>query len=210
MTENEVKELQRALNRFTKKFLRDVPPLDDDGVKGTLTNRRIMTVKFYLGYGENRDGSVKPLFRRRMAHPHSPRFSTPQMLATGAARRRKQRALAGQPLPSEGVSHFDGKPVASWMIPHLQESRRNGWRGSVFSGFRTPERSEQICREMCGQPTCPGRCGGKNSNHSKVREPEGAIDVTDHENFGRIQKKIGSPLKNNLPADRPHYSASGH
>lgn len=108
-----------------------------------------------------------------------------------------------------GVGTYDGKPVAKWIIPWLEKSRAAGWAGHVTSGYRTPEYSESLCMEMCGAPSCPGTCAGRSSNHSGTTYPHGAVDVTDETNFGRIQRQIGSPLRNALPSDRVHFSVSG-
>lgn len=111
---------------------------------------------------------------------------------------------------AKGVGSFDGHQVANWIIPWLKKSRAAGWKGRVTSGYRTPQYSEQLCRQMCGQPSCPGTCGGRTSNHSGKAFPDGAVDVSDEARFARIQKQIGSPLRNDLPADRVHFSVSGH
>jgi hypothetical protein len=64
----DVERLQASLNRFTNRWLENVAPLIVDGDKGFLTNRRIMTVKWYLGYLGERDGRVTSRFRQRTAH----------------------------------------------------------------------------------------------------------------------------------------------
>ena len=91
-----VKALQRLLNRFTEKYLDGLPALEVDGKKGSETDKRIGTVKYYLGYGgtERRSTAVPEAFLRRLRHPRSPRFSGTAMLARAAARRRKQRRAA--------------------------------------------------------------------------------------------------------------------
>jgi hypothetical protein len=58
----DVERLQASLNRFTNRWLENVAPLIVDGEKGFLTNRRIMTVKWYLGYLGERDGKVTSRF----------------------------------------------------------------------------------------------------------------------------------------------------
>lgn len=112
--------------------------------------------------------------------------------------------------------------VAAWMVGKavgpdgrrvnwLKKSQKKGWSGELYSAYRTPEYSEGVCIQICGQSSCPGRCAGRTSLHSQTRAPNwGAIDAQDYENFGRIQREIGSPLKNNLPSDRPHYSNTGY
>ena len=95
-TRRGVKALQRALNRFTEKHLDGMAPLTVDGVKGPETDKRIRTVKFYLGYdgAPRRSAAVPAPFLRRLQHPRSARASGPAMLTRAAARRRKQRARA--------------------------------------------------------------------------------------------------------------------
>ena len=99
------------------------------------------------------------------------------------------------------------------MIPWLEKSRKAGWGGTVVSGVRTPEYSEQLCYAMCGAPSCAGRCAGRASNHNMEPGqgyPAGALDVSDYAAFEAIQKRIGSPLKNELDARDPvHFSVSG-
>jgi hypothetical protein len=112
--------------------------------------------------------------------------------------------------PASGVGTYDGKPVAAWMIPWLEKSRRAGWGGSLVSGWRDPAYSEQLCYRIYGAPSCTGRCAGRASNHSGSEYPAGAVDVSDFYNFGAIQKRIGSPLINALGAQDPvHFSISG-
>jgi hypothetical protein len=111
---------------------------------------------------------------------------------------------------ARGVATFDGIPVAAWMVKWLEKSRDNGWHGVLVSGFRTPQHSEELCLDMCGQPTCPSKCAGKTSNHVGLIHPAGAVDVGDEDKFAEIQPKIGSPLRNDLPSDLVHFSVSGH
>jgi peptidoglycan hydrolase-like protein with peptidoglycan-binding domain len=91
-----VKALQRALNKFSETYLDGLAPLEVDGKKGTETDRRIRTIKYYLGYGgaERRSAAVPRAFLRRLKHPRSLRFSGARMLARAEARRRKQRNAA--------------------------------------------------------------------------------------------------------------------
>jgi hypothetical protein len=58
-------------------------------VKGPGTNSRIMRVKWYLGYGDDRTAEVTSKFVRRMRHPRDPKHSTLALIATGIERRRK-------------------------------------------------------------------------------------------------------------------------
>lgn len=118
---------------------------------------------------------------------------------------REQRADDKQ----DGLVQFDGHTVAAWIARWLQKSRDAGWKGTVTSGYRTPEYSESLCQNMCGAPSCPGTCAGRTSNHSGKEYPSGAVDVSDYTNFERIQYEIGSPLRNDLPYDPVHFSVNG-
>lgn len=114
--------------------------------------------------------------------------------------------------------------VAAWMVGKakgpdgtrtnwLKKSVERGWGGELYSGGRTPEYSESLCFNICGAPSCSGTCAGRSSNHSGCDGSWpgwGALDVKEYELFGRIQREIGSPLKNALPNDHPHYSVTGN
>lgn len=119
------------------------------------------------------------------------------------------------PPPTQGVSTPEApwnpsrRPIANWIIPWLERSWDAGWRGPVTSGYRSPEYSQQLCYQICGAPSCPGTCAGVTSNHTQYMQPGGAVDVGDYVTFARIQPLIGSPLRNALPADPVHFSASG-
>lgn len=208
----DVRGLQQALNRFTQRHLHNVAPLIVDGVKGPATRARIKRVKYWLGYGakERRTAAAGPDLLEHLRHP---RKVNPAMLSRGAKRRRAQRKLARKSsVDRAGVTQFDGHAVAAWIEPHLTWARANGWKGTIYSGYRTPEHSEEICRQKCGAPTCKGNCAGRASNHSGRIAPAGAVDVSDYATFGRLMAR--SPhrprIMNQLPATDPnHFSASG-
>jgi hypothetical protein len=211
----EVRRLQKGLNRFTERYLEGVGPIIVDGIKGHATARRIISVKYHLGYTgpAQRSATVKPEFMRRMRHPKSPRRFPPAMLTRALARRAKQRKAArAAAAPRNGVATFDGRPVAAWLKPYLDWARQNGWRGTLNSGFRDPAYSEKLCMSMCGAPSCPGRCAGRASNHAGSSNPAGAIDVSDYVTFGQLMRRCPySPrIFNALGAQDPvHFSASG-
>ncbi len=210
----DVKALQTALNAFTEKRL-ELAPLIVDGVRGVATKRRIRAAKFYLGYSRANAKSavVDDAFLRRLKHPRSARHSSPAMLTRAVKRRRTQRKGARLSSgPAAGVTTFDGKPVAAWLKPYLVWARNNGWQGQLNSGWRDPAYSEQLCRNMCGAPSCPGKCAGRTSNHAGSVKPAGAVDVSDYGKFGELMKRC--PLEprifNALGARDPvHFSASG-
>ena len=215
LSADEVRRLQKGLNRFTERFMEGVGPIIVDGIKGHATARRIATVKYHLGYTgkAQRSATVKPEFVRRMRHPRSPRYSSPAMLTRAFARRAKQRKAArASAAPRNRVAMFDGRPVAAWLKPYLDWARQNGWKGTLNSGFRDPAYSEKLCISMCGAPSCPGRCAGRASNHAGSSNPAGAIDVSDYVTFGELMRRCPYSPKifNALGAQDPvHFSASG-
>jgi hypothetical protein len=216
----DVKELQRSLNTFTNRWLSGVRPLIVDGNKGYATNRRILTVKYYLGYGNDRDSHVTRPFIRRMRHPRDSQYFPPGMITTGMRRRAAQRAryLANQAqaLWTSGVTYYDGKPVAKCAVPYLNYARRNGWKGGLNSGWRSPSYSQSLCYAMCGAPSCAGKCAGTASNHVGSTCDRFAVDVSDYYTFGRLMKQMPIPagkhrIYNALGVRDPvHFSPSGN
>lgn len=207
------RELQLKLNQFTEKWLTNYPRLKVDGDRGPATNRRIQTVKYYIGYtGQpQRRSSLTPEFLKRMAHPKGATVPNP-MKKVGEKRRREQRERAEHPPVLPGVVLFDGRPCAKWMVPYLEWARKHGWDGTLVSGYRTPEFSESLCQRMCGAPSCPGRCAGRSSNHSGNEKPRGAVDVSDFAEFGRLMARapFDPKIHNALGAQDPvHFSVSG-
>lgn len=234
MTKHQVEQLQQDLNRFTDKFLFRVGHLRVDGVLGPATRKRIVQVKFWLGYAHKRmNHVVDDEFRARLERPRhrgrlrrGTRKQRRRAVLRGIKRRRRQRKLARESYKKaqnwrqlEGFDHFDGETVPAWTVPWLEKSRAHrcprhphGWQGHVVSGVRTPEYSEHLCFSMCGHPTCPGRCAGRGSNHNMEPDegyPKGALDVNFYGEFGEIQHEIDSPLRNDLPRDLVHFSVSG-
>lgn len=124
----------------------------------------------------------------------------------------KVRANRKAALKAQGVTRYDGVPVAAWMVPYLQWARENGWRGRLVSGWRDPQYSRNLCMRMCGAPSCPGRCAGTSSNHSGSTPGRGAVDVSDYVTFERLMARcpISPKLINRLDARDPvHFSVSG-
>jgi hypothetical protein len=130
-----------------------------------------------------------------------------------ATYRRKYRYFkkkADKPAPPNGVGTFDGKPVAAWWVPILAQARKSGlWGGTLTSGYRTPAYSQQLCYQICGAPSCPGRCAGTSSNHTKL-DSSAAVDVSDPAGFARAMQAQGNGIFNALGAADPwHFSRSG-
>lgn len=114
---------------------------------------------------------------------------------------------------------FDGHEVPIWIAEILTAARNSGaWSGVVFSGVRSPQYSEELCLNMCGAPSCPGRCAGRSSNHAMPptgtgRPFEGAVDVTDYTGLRRYCEEHAPQLRGGgevLPADLPHFSHEGN
>lgn len=216
-----VLQLQGALNVFTRKYLDGIAPLREDGKMGQATRARIKMVKYYLGYQRPKEhgytSDVNLAFRSRLWHPKSTRYSTTERIARGMWRRSKQRRdwrkNRKKARKTTGVGTFDGRPVANWLLPYLEWARAEGWDGTLNSGWRDPNYSERLCYNMCGRPSCPGRCAGKASNHSGSVKPRGAVDVSYYYEFGQLMKRCPySPrIFNALGARDPvHFSASGN
>lgn len=213
-TEPSVKEVQRACNRFTDKFLPGVAPLQVDGVKGRGTNTRIRTCRYYLGYGRRQINSkVTRDFLTRLANPH--RKTANPTRATGIRRRAAYKARRAvdnfRATVAPNVTRFDGVPCAIWIAKELARIRGAGrWKGSLVSGWRSPAYSRSLCIARCGAPSCPGTCAGASSNHSGSKYPAGACDVSDYVTFEKEAARLKSPLINRLDSRDPvHFSTSG-
>ena len=186
---DQVRWIQSSLNRVLG------TSLAVDGVLGPATRAAIMD--FQRREGLAVDGIVGPITRAALERRLAGAPSAPP--------------APSAPGPSSGVRSFDGVPVARWLIPYLSWARDRGWQGRLNSGWRSPEHSERLCFDMCQNPTCPGKCAGRSSNHSADVKPGGAIDVSDEARFAELMAACPySPrIFNNLSADRIHFSATG-
>jgi hypothetical protein len=213
-----VKKLQAAVDKTLKDLEFPWRTVRADGRFGEKTGDASHFAGWLLGFSPSqlariKDGTIT-------AHAYATFVQGETRSAASKKRDRERRPVAKKlrflhdhpqrKTGAKGVSSFDGVQVAAWMVQWLQKSRENGWGGELTSGYRTPQHSEDVCRGICGQPTCPGRCAGRSSNHSGKEFPAGAVDLTDEFTFAAIQPRIGSPLKNAIPADKIHFSVSGH
>lgn len=110
-----------------------------------------------------------------------------------------------------GLVNFDGKQVSAWIAPILQWARKNGWHGSVTSGYRTDAEQMSAARNYGLEHYGPA--GPLGSNHTKINYPGGAVDVTDAAGLNRVLRKWkGTPLKWGalVIGDFVHFSATGH
>jgi hypothetical protein len=218
----DVRATQKALNAFTRRYLAYVTPLRVDGEDGPATRRRIRDCKYYLGYvTSRRDSSAGHELLHRLAHPKDPRYlrgtarQRARTITRGMRRRivqrRRARANHRAAHRKHGVGHYDGVPVANWMVRYLVWARNHGWQGRLVSGWRDPNYSQHLCFVMCSRPSCPGKCAGLSSNHVGSDEPKGAVDVTDYARFGVLMRQCpyAPRIFNALPIDPVHFSASG-
>lgn len=222
MTHEEVRHLQTEMNTFIRKnrglgYAR----LMVDGVLGQHTRDRIHQIKYLIGYmRENLTSEVNDNFYHRMRHPRDTKNNWGQTKSTvsrGRRRRiRRRRWVAQNQVKSylkSGVSRFDGRPVAKCAVPLLQWARKNGWRGNLTSGWRDPAYSQHLCYQMCGRPSCPGKCAGLSSNHVGSTSSRFAMDVSDYVNFGSLMRRcpLHPKVHNSLGARDPvHFSPSGN
>lgn len=217
-----VRDLQDAANVIIDAHRFPWRKVVEDGDLGPATISGLMFAAWLMGLtGKQRkmikNGRISPRIQRLIRRE---RKRMPWHLRNKAKRKPKIQRLRklarNRPVDpdGDGLDTFDGVVVAAWIAYWLRKSREAGWQGSVNSGWRDPVYSEQLCYNMCGRPSCPGKCAGRSSNHSgkgsNIKGDPGAVDVSDYVRFGRIQKEIGSPLVNRLgPADPVHFSLSG-
>ena len=238
MTKQRAQSLQKGINAHLKRNGFPWLHLKVDGDPGAATHRLGTFALFCMGASD----SQRDKFKGGTVTDHAFKLLTgKEQLSDAMKKRRDERkpmlkqmrqdhkqaqesSIPGTALFSDSIQTTPVR-VASWMVGKsvgpdgtktnwLKVARENGWTGVVTSGYRTPEYSESLCYAMCNQPSCPGRCAGKSSNHSQTMlngGNGGAIDVSDYVTFGNIMRAKGAPLQNQLgSADPVHYSPSGH
>lgn len=213
-----VKKLQVEVNKTFRNRKFNWRTIDPDEIFGEETQKAARFAGWLMGFSHGQlnvieDGTITSYSFARLVRERPVAEAAKERGLTRQPTAKKLRFMHNHPAPkpvSRGVATFDGVPVAAWMAQWLKKSRANGWQGELVSGFRSPEHSEAVCRDMCGQPSCPGRCAGRSSNHVGLIHPAGAIDVSDEVRFAAIQPRIGSPLRNDLPSDLVHFSVTGH
>jgi len=215
VTVNQWKVRQHRLNLFTKKYIKGVGPIPEDGRDGPLTQKRIKHCQWWLGWND-RDGKWSDKLHFHLIYPHSlgkgSRRVSPKTLLRGVKRRSQHNAWYIRTHFTSGVTTYDGVHVAEVAVPILQWCRAHGWRGRLVSGYRSPAYSQSLCYAMCGAPRCPGKCAGTSSNHVGTTASRFAVDVSDYYNFASVVRRC--PLKphiyNNLPSDPVHFSPTGN
>src|SRR6266702_4463283 len=107
------------------------------------------------------------------------------------------------PSQAGGIAYFDGKPIASWILPILVYARAHGWKGTVTSGYRTREEQQRIYNSGVKPAAQPGT-----SNHERTKFPGGAVDVTEARELSEIL--ANSPYRGQLSwagnKDPVHFS----
>lgn len=224
-TPAQLARLQRALNDFNHAKGLGRPRVIPDGETGPLTRNAIKAAKHDLGYPRERNTIVWGAeLTWRLSHPRSaggPHAVPAAEVRQGKRRRERRRAAIAahhaHAVLKPGVGHYDGVPVARQFIPYLQWARThhvNGraWQGRLVSGWRAPWYSEGLCRQMCGAPSCPGKCAGRASRHSQVTIQGGAVDVSDYVHFAAAMRAcpLRPRIHNALPRDLVHFSVAGN
>jgi hypothetical protein len=82
-----------------------------------------------------------------------------------------------------GVAKFEGKQVADWIAPILRYARKQGWKGSVNSGYRSKAEQTRIYNSGVRPAAKPGT-----SNHEFAGFPGGAVDVCSERRALRRQR----------------------
>jgi hypothetical protein len=224
MDAQHVRTLQREVNRTLHNAELAWLKIPIDGKLGPLTLKHARIAGSWQGLSKERLQRIT----NKKIDPATFNLLTHRVEATKAQRQRHKARLPHfqklryehkHPPVVEGLVTFDGHMLPAWIAEINQEARDAGyWHGSVISGVRSPAYSEHLCIIMCGAPTCPGRCGGRNSNHAcppsgKGVKYEGAEDVTHSAGLDRFCQEKNKPLIGNgrvLPADTPHFSHAGN
>jgi hypothetical protein len=230
----EVERLQRAVNGIVG--MRRFPwrKIDVDEIFGDETQKGARFAGWLMGFSrpgtlaQIRDGTITARAVSILARERPPTEAMKRRIEIRRPKAKELRILHRprpiQPMHGVAIFHQPHAPaeedrkiqVASWMVRFLKKSRERGWDGHVISGFRSPQESTAVCMRICGRPTCSSPhhpCAGANSNHSGRIHPAGAIDINVETalEFAAIQRRIGSPLKNDMPLKDPnHFSVSGH
>jgi hypothetical protein len=212
LSRSDIKARQHRLNLFIKDTkLKGVGAIREDSAWGPASKKRVREVKFWLGWmRENINGEWNEKFHQAMLYPNNRKLNPGWK--RGIARRKAHNADYYASFTRPGITTFDGVRVAKAAVPHLKYARDGGWPGRLVSGWRSAWYSRSLCIAMCGQPTCPGRCAGVNTNHRFMGPENFAIDVSYYIDFGK--RMPNSPYKpkiyNALGARDPvHFSPSG-
>lgn len=226
MDKQHARNLQEEVNKTLNHAELDWLKIPEDGQLGPLTRKHARIAGSWQGLSREHlvqigEGHIKPgSFVWDVLTHHE--VQTREMKIRHKERLHHFKELRyhhAHPPQVEGLVHFDGEMVPGWMAEINQEARDSGdWGGEVISGVRSPEYSEHLCIIMCGAPSCPGRCGGRASNHAcppsgKGVKYEGAEDVTDPAGLDSFCRKHNKPLIGNgrvLPADLNHFSHEGN
>lgn len=225
-----VRQFQTDLDRELKEHGFPWRKIEIDGAAGEHTFDAANMVAFIQGFSStelHKIGKQQKISHRDLLILEGRERRTDQMKHRANAREDDLRDLRQQhkhpkPQPIPGAPHrtwLDGHEVPIWIAEILIEARNAGvWKGVVISGVRTPLHSEELCLDMCGAPSCSGRCAGRSSNHAMPPtgtgvEFEGAVDVTDYVGLREFCRAHNKPLRGGgevLPADLPHFSHEGN
>lgn len=214
---------QRLMNKaLTRMKIDGIDEVKEDGIPGPSTRKLIHDLKFFLGWDADRTKSYTKKFHYAIKYPFSNHYvGGPNVIKRGRQRVRdhnkayakhKAEAKSQASTAAGGLATYNGVQVYAGAIKYLDYARAHGWTGRVNSGYRTPEYSEHLCYNMCGAPSCPGRCAGKSTNHAWKQPTRWAMDVSDYVRFGQIMRTcpITPRIFNALGAQDPvHFSPTG-
>lgn len=109
-------------------------------------------------------------------------------------------------------SEGSGETAVGGLVPQVQRAlafaRRHGWKGNVYSGYRTAQEQAAAAAGFIARGGSYGPGGPQGSLHRLGQ----AVDLTDPEGFARAMAMAppGSRLYNRVPGDRPHWSVTGY
>jgi hypothetical protein len=224
MDQRHVRTLQQEVNRTLDNAELDWLRIPVDGKLGPLTRKHARIAGSWQGLSRENlihigEGHISDFLFEVLTHREPQTKEMKQRHDQRLHHFKELRYHHKHPPVIEGLVTYDGHQLPSWMAEINKEARASGeWKGTVISGVRSPEYSEHLCIIMCGAPTCPGRCGGRFSNHScppsgKGVKYEGAEDVTDPEGLRNFCRKHDKPLRGGgevLPSDPNHFSNAGN
>lgn len=117
---------------------------------------------------------------------------------------------------------YEGSKVPRWVARELRRARKQGWRGTVISGYRSKPRQLAAATAYAARLGRPLSSvyphGVYASNHVGKRWPKGAVDVTDAAGLARALEASPAPRRNGrrlvwggpVMGDWPHFSHNGH
>jgi hypothetical protein len=183
------------------------PATPDTGATNPASARRAALQNYILTEHSDPNALLSLAFNLNTAANTATVHGTPAPPTTVRAGLANRRQTAAGSAPG-GVVDFEGHKVAGWIAPVLQYARKNGWKGTVTSGFRTDAEQTRIYDSGVRPAAVPKSEGGSGSNHEGSRFPLGAVDVSDAQQLSQILQKspYASKLQYAGAKDPVHFS----